>query len=568
MMGPRQVDQAPLFYEFSLERHVPAVHLLRAIDRFVDLSDVRSHLAPFYSSTGRPSIDPELLVRMLLVGYCYGIRSERRLCEEVHLNLAYRWFCRLGLDGEVPDHSTFSKNRHGRFRDCDLLRKLFETVVRRCMAEGLVEGAAFAVDASLIAADANKQRSAAGSDDVDWEAIARTRRSVREYLDTLDEAAWGAASETVPKFISRSDPAAQWTGAHKGHAFFAYADNYLIDLKAAIIVDVEATRAIRQAEVGAARTMIERTEDRLGLCPERLAADSAYGSAEMLGWLVNEHAIEPHIPVFDKSARDDGTFSREDFAYDQEHDLYVCPAGKVLSSTGTLVNDGATLLYRASKHDCDACELKPRCCPKMPARKVPRSIHEQARDVARDIAKTDAYVRSRRERKKIEMLFAHLKRILRLNRLRLRGPFGARDEFLLAATAQNLRKLAKLILPPALSPPEHQRGSRTLVSSIHPERLVRRLLQHNLPGAVVQCGYLRLETDSLFQRRRQILRSVRLGQMAEFNRSVRRQFRVSRRQDDRKPWTARFNSLREFKSIHSRHGIVGHNDVELPIGFQ
>ena len=180
MMGPRQVDQAALFYEFSLERHVPAGHLLRAIDRFVDLSDVRSHLAPFYSSTGRPSIDPELLVRMLLVGYCYGIRSERRLCEEVHLNLAYRWFCRLGLDGEVPDHSTFSKNRHGRFRDCDLLRKLFETVVRRCMAEGLVDGAAFAVDASLIAADANKQRSAAGSDDVDWEAIARTRRSVRE----------------------------------------------------------------------------------------------------------------------------------------------------------------------------------------------------------------------------------------------------------------------------------------------------------------------------------------------------------------------------------------------------
>ena len=364
MMGHRQTEKAGLFYEFLLERHVPASHLLRSIDRFVDLSGVRSELAPFYSSTGRPSIDPELLVRMLLVGYCYGIRSERRLCEEVHLNLAYRWFCRLGLDGEVPDHSTFSKNRHGRFRDCDLLRKLFETVVRRCMAEGLVDGAAFAVDASLIAADANKQRSAAGSDDVDWEAVAKTRRSVREYLDTLDEAASGAASETVPKFISRSDPAAQWTGAHKGHAFFAYADNYLIDLKAAIIVDVEATRAIRQAEVGAARTMIERTEDCLGLCPERLAADSAYGSAEMLGWLVNERAIEPHIPVFDKSARDDGTFSRGDFDYNQIADIYVCPAGNALTSTGTLVNDGATLLYRASKYDCDACELKPRCCPK------------------------------------------------------------------------------------------------------------------------------------------------------------------------------------------------------------
>src|ERR1700738_1033155 len=179
MMG-HQVEQAALFYEFSLETHVPADHRLRSIDRFVELGELRRELAAFYSTMGRPSIDPELMIRMLIIGYCFGIRSERRLCEEVHLSLAYRWFCRLGLDGHVPDHSTFSKNRHGRFRDCDLLRKLFETVVRRCMAEGLVDGRAFAVDASLIAADANKQRSAAGSDDVDWEAIARTRRSVRE----------------------------------------------------------------------------------------------------------------------------------------------------------------------------------------------------------------------------------------------------------------------------------------------------------------------------------------------------------------------------------------------------
>jgi transposase len=316
MMGPRRVEQGALFSEFSLDAHVPDDHLLRSIDRFVDLSEVRRELAPFYSSMGRPSVDPELMIRMLIVGYCFGIRSERRLCEEVHLNLAYRWFCRLGLDGDVPDHSTFSKNRHGRFRESDLLRKVFETVVRRCMDEGLVGGEGFAVDASLIKADANKQRSAEASEDVDWEAIALTRRSVREYIDTLDEAAWGAASPTRPKFISRSDPAAQWTGALKGHAFFAYATNYLIDLDHAIIVDVEASRAIRQAEVGAARTMIERTEERFGLYPQRLAADSAYGSAEMLGWLVYERGIEPHIPVFDKSARTDGTFERQDFAYD------------------------------------------------------------------------------------------------------------------------------------------------------------------------------------------------------------------------------------------------------------
>src|SRR3982750_1997319 len=145
MMGDRQVLQAALFYEFSLERHVPADHMLRAIDGFVDLEGVRAQLATFYSPTGRPSIAPELLIRMLIVGYCFGIRSERRLCQEIHLNLAYRWFCKLGLEGDVPDHSTFSKNRHGRFRNSDLLRQVFETVVRRCMAEGLVGGDGFAV---------------------------------------------------------------------------------------------------------------------------------------------------------------------------------------------------------------------------------------------------------------------------------------------------------------------------------------------------------------------------------------------------------------------------------------
>ncbi len=457
MMGERRVAQGALFYEFSLERHVPADHLLRAIDRVVDLSGLRAHLRPFYSEIGRPSIDPELMIRMLIVGYCFGIRSERRLCDEVHLNLAYRWFCRLDLDGQVPDHSTFSKNRHGRFRDSDLLRKLFETTVQRCIQEWLVGGEGFAVDASLIRADANKQRSAEGSEAVDWDDLARTRRSVREYLDTLDEAAWGAASEVTPKFVSRSDPAAQWTGALKGHAFFAYATNYLIDLDHAVIVDVEASRAIRQAEVGSARTMIARTQDRFGLWPARLAADSAYGSAENLAWLVHERGIEPHIPVFDKSVRRDGTFSRSDFQYDHARDLYICPAGKelrprqkVYRTERPLADEDGTMRYRASKLDCDACSLRPRCCPNTPARKIPRSIHEGARDMARDIAFTEEYVTSRRQRKKVEMLFAHLKRILRLDRLRLRGPCGARDEFLLAATAQNLRKLAKLI--PAPSP--------------------------------------------------------------------------------------------------------------------
>jgi transposase len=447
MMGHRQVEQAALFYEFSLEKHVPGDHLLRSIDRFVELGELRRELATFYSMMGRPSIDPELMIRMLIVGYCFGIRSERRLCEEVHLNLAYRWFCRLGLDGQVPDHSTFSKNRHGRFRESDLLRRVFETVLRRCIREGLVGGEGFAVDASLIKADANRQKGIEGDQGLPPDAGGR---AVEEYLAVLDNAAFGAATEVTPKFVSPADPAARWTGAHGGQAFFAYSTNYLIDVEHAIIVDVEATTAIRQAEVLAAKRMIERSMDRFGLYPARLMGDSAYGSAEMLGWLVYEHGIEPHVTVFDKSARKDGTFSRDDFTYDHEHDVYYCPGGSALATTGTLVNDGTTMLYRALQNECAGCALKPKCCPNTPARKVPRSIHEGARDMARQIAKSWEGGTSRRLRKRVEMLFAHLKRILKLDRLRLRGPTGARDEFLLAATAQNLRKLAKLVPLPKL----------------------------------------------------------------------------------------------------------------------
>jgi transposase len=450
MMGVQETP-ARLFYDFCLDEHVPSDHILRGIDRHVDLAGLRQSLKPFYSQMGRPSIDPELMMRMLIVGYCMGIRSERRLCEEVHLNLAYRWFCRLGLDGKVPDHSTFSKNRHGRFRESDALRCLFESVVQRCMAEGLVGAEGFAVDASLIAADANKQRSVPSKDWKPEELKEDAVRAAREYLATLDDAAFGAASPLTPKFIALSDPAAQWTGAHKGHAFFAYATNYLIDTDHGVIVDVEATRAIRQAEVGAAQTMIERTETRFGMKPDSLVADTAYGSAESLHWLVDQKEIKPFIPVIDKSTRTDGTFSREDFVFDPERDRYTCPAGKELlhyrrtfSKPRSGVSDDGLRFYRATKRDCDACQLKVRCCPGPEARKLPRHIYEEARDKARALASTPAYGDACRLRKKVEMLFAHLKRILRLSRLRLRGPNGARDEFLLAATAQNLRRLARL----------------------------------------------------------------------------------------------------------------------------
>jgi len=320
------------------------------------------------------------------------------------------------------------------------------------MKERIVGGEAFAVDASLIAADAYRRRGVSKVEDLD----PTSSRAVAEYLSLLDDAAFGGATPVEPKSISPTDPAARYTAAANTPAFYAYSDNYLIDLKHAVIMDVEATAAIRQAEVGAAKTMIDRTAEQFDVTPSRLVADAGYGSAEMVGWLVDERGIEPHVKLMDKSERTDGTLSRSDFVFDAENNLYVCPDGKELkkyhrpfSKPREGPTKDGTLIYFARKQDCDACAFKPKCCPNTPARKIARSIHEAAREKARAIAKTEAYAVSRKERKKVEMLFAHLKRILGLDRLRLRGPSGAKDEFLLAATAQNLRKLAKLVPLPA-----------------------------------------------------------------------------------------------------------------------
>jgi transposase len=451
MMGVLEAP-ARLFYDFDLEAQVPADHMLRQIDRFLDVGVVHEALQSHYSHLGRPSIDPELIVRMLVIGYTLDIRSERRLCEEVHLNLAYRWFCRLGLDGKVPDHSTFSKYRHGKFRDSDLLRVVFEAVVARCISEGLVGGHGFAVDASLIEADVDRQNS---SPQTEWDTDAinpdDAPRAVREYLDVLDNKAFGAATPIKPKFTSHADPASQWTAARKGPAIFSYSNNYLIDTDNAVIVDVEATRSIRTAEVGAAQTMVDRTEDCFGIKPDWLVADTAYGSAENLAWLVKKREIIPFIPLIDKSERTDGTFSRSDFEWDDDNERYTCPEGKHLVLTRRNYSDPrrkearkGRRKYRATKALCDACPSKMKCCPNTNTRYIAREEHEDARDFARLAAKSDFNPKAQAKRKKVEMLFAHLKRILKLGRLRLRGPCGVQDEFTLAAIAQNLRKLAKL----------------------------------------------------------------------------------------------------------------------------
>jgi transposase len=453
MMGRQTGDQASLFYEFRLEDRVPKDHLLRRINVFVTtvLRDVHEQLKPHYSEIGRPSVDPELMIRMLIVGYCYGLRSERKLTQEVELHLAYRWFCRLDLDDNIPHHSTFSENRLHRFRESDVFRHIFERVVTACMAAGLIKGEGFAVDASVMEANASRYHGKA-PEEIVWAEPKCQTRAVKEYLAGLDIEAQPNPDRKPPKVLSPSDPCSAWTAKANKRVQFGYGLNYLIDVDHAVIVDVEPTPARTYDEVEATKTMLDRTERRFNLKPKRLAADTAYGTGRFLGWLVGRR-IAPHIPVRDASERDDGTFSRSDFRWDGRRGVYVCPNNRVLHTTGT-VHDGNMLRYRASKFDCDACPLKMRCCPSTSARQVPRDIHENARDVARRLMRTKAFLKSRDERKRVEMRFAHLKCHHGFERMRLRGLSGARDEFHLAAIVQNLKTLALRSLgPPSFALP-------------------------------------------------------------------------------------------------------------------
>ena len=366
MMGRREDGQGQFFYSFDLDEVVPPDHLVRQIDTVLDLSWVHKELAPYYSHTGRPSIDPVLMIRMLIVGYVFAIRSERRLCSEVQVNLAYRWFCKLGIEDNIPDHSVFCRARHERFRESDALRRVFEGVVAMCIAAGLVGGEAFSVDASLIKADVDKKKRVPGDQPITWPKAEEASHAVREYLAALDAArddevhsdgdGNGSSSDgksKPPKEVSLTDPQATWVARPGVDPFFAYDANYLIDNKVGIILDAEGTRTNRTVEIAVTQTMVERVRRRFDLRPQRLAGDTAYGAVRLLKWLV-DRKITPHIPVWDKSKRHDGTFSRADFVFDRERNIYVCPGGAELTSTGN-IDQGHIVYYRASKNDCSIC---------------------------------------------------------------------------------------------------------------------------------------------------------------------------------------------------------------------
>ena len=357
MMGRRENGQGQLFYSFDLNEVVPPDHLVRQIDGLLDLSWVHKELAPYYSHTGRPSIDPVLMIRMLLVGYVFAIRSERRICAEIQVNLAYRWFCKLGIEDKIPDHSVFCRARQERFRQSDALRRVFEAVVAMSIAAGLVGGEAFSIDASLIKADVDKKKRMPGDQPIAWPTTEEASHAVREYLAALDTARGdedrggddgsgeGGQRRKPPKEVSLTDPQATWVARPGLDPFFAYDANYLIDNKVGIIIDAVGTRANRTVEIAVTQTMVDRVERRFDLRPQRLAGDTVYGAVRLLKWLVDRN-IAPHVPVWDKSERPDGTFSRADFVFDQDRNIYVCPGGAELTSTGN-IDQGHIVYYRA-----------------------------------------------------------------------------------------------------------------------------------------------------------------------------------------------------------------------------
>jgi len=441
MMGKQDAPDE-LFYKFRLDDHVPADYPLRAVDAVLDFDPLRTALKEHYSHTGRPSIDPELMFRMLLIGYFFGIRSERQLCREVHLNLAYRWFCRLGLEGPVPDASTFSKNRYGRFRESDIYRVLFEDVVDQCRKAGLVPGEGFAVDGSFVHGDARRDLRVESVDKLRDEADA-SARPVREYLEALEAA--DPVHDGGAKYLSPTDPAAAWN-TKEGRGRFGYFTNYMIDTVNAVIVDVEATPARMAQEIIAAKTMLDRIAEVHDMEPDILAADKGYGTGPFLAWL-KDREVTAHIPVLDRQGQgpSGGLFPREAFTFDPERNVFICPNGKLLKHR-MAVEATRIHIYRPTVKTCEACPIRSQC-----TRGLMRTLSVPFDDAVRQqviaLQDTPAFLRSRLLRRKVEMLFGHMKRHFRFTRLKLRGLSGATEEFLMMATVQNLRRLIRMRPP-------------------------------------------------------------------------------------------------------------------------
>jgi transposase len=438
MMGQHARSES-LFYYFRIEDQVPENHLLRLIDRHISFDFIREKLKNTYSDLGRPSIDPELLLRILLIGYLYGITSERKLVEELRMHLAWRWFTGLGFDEEIPHHSTFSKNRHGRFHESNLFQQLFEQIVALCMEAGLVEGEHLSVDGSFVQANASRSSRIPREQLAE---VAQVKRTVREYLTDLAQENPAEEPAHQQEQVSTTDPDSTYATKGNSAAELGYFNNYLVDNRSCVIVGVQATAARLSQESAAAREMITRSAERRGRFPQSVAADTAYGNGELLAWL-EERGITPYIRVKESPAPKSALYGIEKFTYVPETNSYQCPEGKRLTYVGiNAIN--RTHVYVATRKRCRECSQKAQCT-RGHYRQVAIHVHEPARQRARERAKIPAFAAAQCQRRKLEALFAELKNQIGLRRLRLRRMKFVREQFFLAATAQNLKRLVRFL---------------------------------------------------------------------------------------------------------------------------
>lgn len=442
MMGQHDRSEA-LFHYFRLEDQVPETHLLRLIEKHVSFAFVRQQLRDRYSEMGRPSIDPELLLRILLIGYLYGITSERKLVEELRMHLAWRWFTGLGFDQEIPHHSTFSKNRHGRFQESNLFEGLFEQIVRQCVEVGLVEGKHLSVDGSFVEANAAKESRIPREQLVE---AAQVKHRVRQYLQELEQQNPVAEPVHTQDQVSTTDPDSTYATKGGTPARLGYYDNYLVDNQSCVIVGVQATAARLSQETVAAEDMLTRFAQWQGRKPESVGADTTYGNGEFLQWLA-ERDITPYMRTRESAKRKNSPFyGPESFTYQPESNSYRCPAGEQLNYVGLNVRNRAHA-YIGSANRCGTCSQKPQCTS---GRYKYLAIHmdELARQRARELANTPEFAHAQRQRKKVEALFAELKNQIGLRRVRLRRLKFVREQFFLAAAAQNIKRLVRFLCQP------------------------------------------------------------------------------------------------------------------------
>jgi transposase len=439
MMGQHDRSEA-LFYYFRLEDQVPETHLLRLIEKHINFAFVREKLKDSYSETGRPSIDPELLLRILLIGYLYGISSERKLVEELRMHLAWRWFTGLGFDQEIPHHSTFSKNRHGRFQESKLFEELFEQMVRQCMEVGLVQGKHLSVDGSFVEANAAKESRIPREQLAE---AAQVNRTLRQYLVELEQQ--NPIEEPVHRQeqVSTTDPDSTYATKGGTPARLGYYDNYLVDNQSCVIVGVQATAARMSQETVAAQDMLTRFTAWQGGEPASVAADATYGNGEFLQWLL-DRGITPYMRTRDNALRKNNPgYGPERFTYLPESNSYRCPAGEQLNYVGLNVRNRAHA-YIGSAKRCAACCQKAQCTSGR-YKYLAIHVHESARQRARELANTPEFSQAQRARKKVEALFAELKNHIGLRRLRLRRMKFVREQFFLAAAAQNIKRLVRYL---------------------------------------------------------------------------------------------------------------------------